>query len=261
MSDYHMMSATEFDDEPYPAQMTDGPFPSPSAPAAIQEHEKKFTRVIGKIPWMSPNVRPGKHTAGDLEKYLNQGSSTNGALRMALQSACCMTGIGALYMLKKQVLIKDGQYGFSMNNGRSEVLLPGRHMLLSPFNTLTEIKNSGDDVISVGPISIIRVHKGYYGFALNEGRQEVLLPGLHVRKSPTFKFHSTFSQASDMVSAVAGPMKMFTVQSGTARVCYDKGTVQIFGEGRYFVNSGTFQVGDVMNCQQQNVRYASMRHL
>jgi len=108
-------------------------------------------------------------------------------------------------------------------------------------------------LIETGPITIVRIPQGSFGFALHDGGPEVLLPGRHVRTTASFKFKEVKSLAVDLI--VFGPIKLLTVKSGGVRVCYDKGRVQIYPEGRYAFNSPTFDVGVYINTQQQNVRF------
>jgi len=48
---------------------------------------------------------------------------------------------------------------------------------------------------------------------------------------------------------------IFTVASGTVRVCYDAGVVRIFEAGRYGINSPNFLCGTVIRTQQQNLPF------
>jgi len=211
-----------------------------------------FTQTIGDIPFMRPNVRLS-HQNADLNHHVNKSSETNPLVKALLRTVCCVTGIGCCYLLAKQVLVKEGQYGIAMNNGKPEILAPGRHLLSSPFNSIVKIVNSSDDVILVSPISIIRIPEGFIGLAFNNAAPEVLLPGLHVRKSAGFKFVSTNSLQDELI--MSGPIKFLTVRSGNVRVCYNRGKVVIFKEGRYAINSGTFVIGGIIVTQQQNVRF------
>jgi len=52
-----------------------------------------------------------------------------------------------------------------------------------------------------------------------------------------------------------GPVKIFTVKSGGVRVCYDKGKVRIYPEGRYGIFSPTFVIAGYINTQLQNLRF------
>jgi len=77
---------------------------------------------------------------------------------------------------------------------------------------------------------------------------------VHVRNSVAFKFSACRAAVEELIEF--GPVKFLTVNSGRVRICYDKGKVTIFGEGRYAFNSGTFRVAGPIDTTQQNVRFA-----
>jgi len=141
-----------------------------------------------------------------------------------------------------------------MNNGRPEILMPGRHVLLSPLNKFMGKYSALLDKIVVGPISIIRVPQGSLGFALSNAAPEVLLPGVHARNNANWNFQEIKTIDNELIQV--GPVKFLTVKSGAVRVCYLKGKVHIYPEGRYAVNEGTFVVSTLLNTQQQNIRFA-----
>jgi len=217
-------------------------------------HHRDYTAYIGEIPFRDPNIRDGQEME-DLVKVINkdQGTQTPDACRCCLGSLCCLTGLGSLYLCYVQILIEQGEYGFSMNNGRPEILMPGRHTLLSPLNKFQGKFPALDDRIVVGQISIIRVPQGKLGFAHNNASPEVLLPGVHARNNANWKFVESKSIDNELIAF--GPIKFLTVKSGAVRVCYLKGKVHIYPEGRYAVNEGTFVVSSYLNTQQQNIRF------
>jgi hypothetical protein len=47
--------------------------------------------------------------------------------------------------------------GFTRDSQHIEILLPGRHFLMSPLNQFISSHSSGKDEISVAPVSIIRI--------------------------------------------------------------------------------------------------------
>jgi len=98
------------------------------------------------------------------------------------------------------------------------------------------------------------VASGELGLALHNGFPEVLLPGIHARRSGTFKFQQTVDISRDVI--VFGPVKIFTVRSGYVQVCYSKGKIQVFGPGRYGVNDGTFVVSSPVTVTQENLRFS-----
>jgi regulator of protease activity HflC (stomatin/prohibitin superfamily) len=131
--------------------------------------------------------------------------------------------------------------------------MPGRYYISSPLSSWERTWSQGDDLITCGPVTIVRIPKGSVGLAFNNSQPEILLPGRHVRTSSTFKFDRTVSLQNDLIEF--GPVKLLTVKSGGVRVCYHAGHVEIFPEGRYAINSSTFVVAGFINTQQQNVKF------
>ena len=80
-----------------------------------------------------------------------------------------------------------------MNNGKPELLVPGRHFLLSPFNELMNVYNMDESLIQCGPITIARVCQGQIGIGMNGAKVELLQPGLHVRNDGQYRFIGSFS--------------------------------------------------------------------
>lgn len=194
--------------------------------------ETLFSEMVGELPFMAPNVRPG-YEAEDLVRIINvqTNTQTNPCIKSTLSSLCCITGFGCCYLWAKQLLIRDGEYGFARNNGHIEILMPGRHLLSSPFNSHISTVSTGEDIINVSPVSIVRVPLGTFGFALENGSPQILLPGVHVRVSAAFKFQQMRSATEELIEF--GPIKILTVKSGGVRVCYAEGRVQIYNEGRF----------------------------
>jgi len=81
----------------------------------------------------------------------------------------------------------------------------------------------------------------------------MLLPGLHVYNSPVFRFEKIVDLSHPLIQH--GPVTIFTVASGTVRVCYDSGSVRIFEAGRYGIMSPNFICSAIIRTQQQNLPF------
>ncbi len=120
----------------------------------------------------------------------------------------------------------------SWRNGETIILEPGRHILVAP-HSFQAAKDITANVVDLGPIKRITVDEGHVrgpytaqapthdrthtnsrphtrklttahanddtrgylqvGISYDAGKLEVLLPGLHIRKSPTFRFREFVS--------------------------------------------------------------------
>lgn len=221
-----------------------------------------FNRFIGEVPFVDPNV----HSPEDLEKIINKGSYTNNSCGVSCGCLlCALTGVGLCYLCCSQKLIEQGELGFSVNNGRPEVLLPGRHLLISPLNRFNRTYTMAADLIEQYPITIVRVPVGSLGLAHDNAHPVVLLPGLHCMNDGNWRFikppgvgipqNGNHCIRADQEVIDFGPIKFVTVKSGTVRVCYLRGKVHIFEEGRYAVNDPTCIVSNLIKTQQQNLLF------
>jgi hypothetical protein len=93
---------------------------------------------------------------------------------------------------------------------------------------MSQVKQSVDQT-QFGTATIVRVLDGQVAIASDGTKYEVLMPGLHVRNSPTFKFYGKFKQTDEVISV--GPINMFLVPSGSVRACYTGGVLDVFEPG------------------------------
>ena len=221
-----------------------------NANVLVPESLGQFKSVIGDLPIFEANVNPN-NAHQDLANLINGGSLDESDWTCAC--CCLMTGFGVCYVASGQFLVDQGQYGFAMNNGVPRIFFAGRHVLLHPFNHFVGVYNIGSDYINVGPVTICRVPQGQIGLAYNNARVEILLPGVHCRNDAAFRFDRLAKMDEELIEF--GPIKFLIVRSGGVRVCYYGGKVSIFNEGRYAINSNTFVVTQLINTQQQNLRF------
>jgi len=221
--------------------------------------EADFKSSIGVIPFVVPNVRPD-HENEDLVKVINTNFGSHDCETLGWNLCCMLSGIGCCWVVCcRMKLVSEGEWGFYLHSGKPELKLPGRYFVPSPLTSWHRKWSQGDDVITCGPVSIVRIQRGSVGLAYNNSQPEILLPGRHVRTSSTFKFDAQVSIDKELIEF--GPIKLLTVKSGFVRVCYHSGHVQIFPEGRYAINSSTFVVAGWINTQQQNVKFDRLKVL
>lgn len=94
-------------------------------------------------------------------------------------AATAHAGLAALcccYSVCRMVVVKQGEVGLTQNSEKPEMLGPGRHCLLSPFNSFLGIRQVTEPVIRHGPLHIIRVEMGQLGYAVDmkSGRPIIL---------------------------------------------------------------------------------------
>ena len=194
-----------------------------------------------------------EHAERDLANIINAGNLSQES-ECAFYCCLALPVVGCCFLNAKMILVQQGEYGFSLNNGVPQIYFAGRHFLLSPLNELQGIHNIGKPVIQVGPVTIVRVPIGSIGLAMNNSLAEILLPGVHCRNNAAFNFQNFEKLDKEMIEF--GPIKIFIVRSGGVRVCYVNGRVTIFNEGRYAVCSTSFNMAQLIVTQQQNHRFS-----
>lgn len=228
--------------------------PAAVAPKLFQDPHMDLKVIEGSaaLPFYEPNVRAG-HEYEDLDRMINKehggGVAKNGPFWwLASMLPLCIP------LCKGATLIEAGELGLAVDNGAQHVLPPGWHFLLRPFCSVEGRVKMVDPVIQHGQVSIIRVNQGQIGLAVMDSTPRLLLPGLHVYNSPVFRFERIVDLSSVLIKH--GPITIFTVASGTVRVCYDSGTVRIFEAGRYGVMSPNFVCSQIpIRTQQQNLPF------
>ena len=100
---------------------------------------------------------------------------------------CCLF---LCYSWCNMVVVQKGEIGLTQNGDEPEILAPGRHVLLSPWNRVIRVAKQTDPVISNGPIHIIKVQAGQlgYGIDMTTGHPVILTQGTHMINSPTFQW-------------------------------------------------------------------------
>lgn len=176
-----------------------------------------------------------------LKKYIREADPEGAGVEFVNRSEiyeCChmlMSVLCNVYSLCRMVLVREGQIALTWNGGSPEILPPGRHVLLSPSNTLDRVVNINEQLIIHGPIHIIRVGVGELGFGIetNTGSPVLMKTGKHVMRSATFSFKK-FIRLTDYVTEL-GNLQLIRVETGRVAYCYKGGELQIMHPGIHVV--------------------------
>jgi regulator of protease activity HflC (stomatin/prohibitin superfamily) len=220
--------------------------------ADFQAFESDFTMVLGgALPWVRPNIDPSRDEMAQLATILPDASND---ADWWCGFACCLTGILAPYICCKTHLVDKGRIAFSTNAGHPSLMRPGWSLLAAPWNNYHKQFPVGEELIEVGPVTIVRVPQGYVGLAVDNTRLQLLLPGTHARTSGLFKFHRMENLASQLVEF--SQIKFLTVPTGFVHVAFLNGAVVALKEGRYAVNTPVFRIGPVVDVRQENLKFS-----
>jgi regulator of protease activity HflC (stomatin/prohibitin superfamily) len=221
----------------------------------IMNYDKQFTRVIGNpIPWQQPNVHADTEEQ-DLINIINNGENSHMSSCDWLKASlyCMMTGIGCCYVPNNTHLIQDGEYGFTIDNGKPKILTSGWNSTMGCFNKFQLKVPINKNPIHVGPVTIVRIPQGSIGLAMDNTAPVILLPGTHCRNDGNFKYISTKSLNEQYIEFEQ--IKFLTVTTGNVNIYNDNGKADILPEGRYVINTPLIIVSNSLSIQQQNLKF------
>lgn len=213
-------------------------------------NELKFTRTFGELIAEKPNAVTLDDVItlvnGKEEQSLHPCSQDCGWNTMGCVTCfwCCGSFIK---------LVPAGKYAIMDHSGRPYIIRPGWQFVSHPLRRFVGIYDLSQNLVQRSPVTICRVPVGSLGIANHGSNKVILLPGLHVRVDPTFTFEAFF-KVNDK-NYESGPIRMFTVNTGHVKICFEKGHVQILPAGRYFVNSANFVISSDIEIQQQSMRF------
>jgi len=146
---------------------------------------------------------------------------------------CAM--ICCCYSICRCFLVQQGQIALTQNGSKPELLGPGRHVLLSPWNSLIRIESLTSPKIRHGPIHIIRVEMGQLGYAVDAdtGQPILLTRGKHTINSQTFVFKKFISLTSEITNL--DKLSVIRIETGYAGYAYRRGKLVILQPGLHLI--------------------------
>ena len=140
-------------------------------------------------------------------------------------------------------LIREGELGLSLNNGRPYFLAPGRHTLWSPLNKFIKRVSITDKYISLGPIQIVTLEQGELGLSKKNGENIILTePGRYILVAPHV-FVKTVAANEEYIEL--GTHHRISVPQGYVAIAFVAGKQIIISpndtkHGPYITDSPTF---------------------
>lgn len=171
------------------------------------------------------------------------------------------------------VRILPGQIGLATDNGKPIVLLPGRHAYNSALFNLEEknIVSSNRPIIEFGTISIIRIQSNEIGLAAENNNPILLLPGLHIKNSASFKFISCVNtknlsqtdlkEEKRQRSTIAesyfehGTISVVQVANNKIGCAWDGRDSVLLNPGIHIKNSRAFKFEKMVNINEKNIEF------
>eukprot|EP01112_Ceratiomyxa_fruticulosa_P011686 TRINITY_DN3196_c0_g1_i2.p1 TRINITY_DN3196_c0_g1~~TRINITY_DN3196_c0_g1_i2.p1 ORF type:complete len:671 (-),score=99.89 TRINITY_DN3196_c0_g1_i2:125-2137(-) len=137
------------------------------------------------------------------------------------------------------IVVPPGKVGLVLNNGQIFVIKRGRYFL-STRTTFERVYSLSENVIRHHSLSIIRVPKGQYALAMQEGRPLILGEGIHVRNSLLFQ-HTAFVDANQKHLQHL-TINIIRVPSDEYCLITNNNVPKILVSGQYIIDSNFFQL-------------------
>ena len=179
----------------------------------------------------------------DKIEYVNR-SSTMETIHTGLTILCCC------YSICRIILVKQGEIGLTQNGDKPELLGPGRHVLLSPFNHFVAIRQVTEAVIRHGPLHIIRVEMGQLGYAVDmkSGRPIILARGKHIINDINFVWKK-FITLRDRITQL-DQLQIIRIETGYVGYAYKQGNLKILHPGLHLIEPPD-RFGNIISTQMQ----------
>lgn len=81
-------------------------------------------------------------------------------------------------------LVKQGEVGLLMDNGKPVFLTPGRYTFKSPLKKYHGTRSVSHPLIELGPVQIVTIKKGEIGLSTRNGENIILEPGRYILQAP-----------------------------------------------------------------------------
>lgn len=152
-----------------------------------------------------------------------------GTIHTVLATLCCP------YSIFRMHVIKQGEIGLTQYGDEPEILGPGRHVLLSPWNSFVGKRKEIDDVIQHGPINIVKVELGQLGYGIERdtGKPLFLSRGKHIIKSTTFVWKKFINLRDPRT--ILDNLEIIRVETGNVGYCFRNGQLVILRPGLHLI--------------------------
>eukprot|EP01111_Echinosteliopsis_oligospora_P005129 TRINITY_DN1832_c2_g1_i1.p1 TRINITY_DN1832_c2_g1~~TRINITY_DN1832_c2_g1_i1.p1 ORF type:complete len:805 (-),score=239.67 TRINITY_DN1832_c2_g1_i1:156-2570(-) len=153
-------------------------------------------------------------------------------------------------------VIEPGRIGIINNNGRVEVAGPGRWMIASPRSSWVRINSLTDNPIQYETLSIIRINKGKYGLAIDNGCPKILQEGVHVKNSRFFNYDSEV--AANQRHIQHGTIHIIIVPPSEYALVVEDNVPKVLVTGVYVIDSIFFSVQEFVSVNQEHIQHRTI---
>lgn len=161
-------------------------------------------------------------------------------------------------------LVPDGQIKFIDHNGRIEAVGPGRWVIGFHRASWARMTPINEQTITYKNAKVIRVPRGSYGLARENGNAVLLDQGLHVYNDPAFSHESMISMKTDYIEH--GTLHVVRVPRGKYAKVWASSQhggllPRLLAEGLHVVDSSLFKFEGLISVQEMHISHGSVNIL
>lgn len=153
-------------------------------------------------------------------------------------------------------IIEPGKMGILSWNGQIEVVAAGRWSLFNPRATWEKTVNLTDNPIVYETLSVVRVLRGQYGLAMDNGKPVILDEGVHVRNTRAFQ-HKAFV-AANTKHIKHETINILIVPSSEYALVVENNIPKILKSGMYVIDSSFFTVAGFVQVNAPHIEHYTL---
>jgi regulator of protease activity HflC (stomatin/prohibitin superfamily) len=153
--------------------------------------------------------------------------------------------------------VEPNTVGLATINKKPLILDVGLHFIFEAAFEFAGARSVIEDLIQIGPVSIVRVGSGLIGLGTLNGFPLLLDVGVHFINEAGFQFSET--KRVDEAVITLGPLNIITVARGKVAPVLVNGEGHFLSEGRHFVNQSRFVLLGNNSLTDEYI-YAGTRH-
>eukprot|EP01113_Clastostelium_recurvatum_P040721 TRINITY_DN635_c0_g1_i1.p1 TRINITY_DN635_c0_g1~~TRINITY_DN635_c0_g1_i1.p1 ORF type:complete len:706 (+),score=230.23 TRINITY_DN635_c0_g1_i1:77-2194(+) len=177
-------------------------------------------------------------------------------LALSIQRVVNTSGLSATKSVFGSKVIEPENIGIIMNNGRVEVAGRGRWYISSPRSSWESVRSLTQNPITYHTLTIVRVPKGSYGLARENGKPIILGEGVHVHNSVLFQYEQL--QPANVREIHHGTIHILQVPIGEYAKVVENNIPKVLRSGKYVIDSSYFTVSEFVDVNKDHIQHQTL---
>ncbi|KAF0975223.1 hypothetical protein FDP41_005976 [Naegleria fowleri] len=183
---------------------------------------------------------------------------TNDALiHQILELVNDQQGLPVIRSVLGTTVVEPGKIRVVVVNGAIRLVGPGRYMNINPRGHWSSTYSIDSDRIEHETLKIVRVPKGYYGLASNNGQPLILGEGVHVRNSRLFNFVELKEINQEHIKH--GTIDIMRIPQGKYGMVLENGIPKLLTAGYYVSDSVLFKYCGTVNINEPHIKHSTIQ--